>query len=115
MNLIKKKCIPCEGLTDPLSVEDEKKYLNEIGSWNINRENIHKLLKDFNLLHFKDAISFVNEIAELAEDEGHHPNISIFYNLVKIEIYTHAINGLSENDFILAAKIEEIFESEYKV
>ena len=115
MDLTKKKCVPCEGYTNPLTEEEEEKFINELSSWNIDREDIHKIKKVFLLLHFKDSISFVNQIAELAEDEGHHPNISINFNVVIIEIYTHAIGGLSENDFILGAKIDDIFNSEYEV
>jgi 4a-hydroxytetrahydrobiopterin dehydratase len=72
---------------------------------------VHKLIKEYKLLNFVDAIKFVNQIAEVAENEGHHPNISIRYNIVLIEIYTHAIDGLSENDFILASKIDETFSN----
>lgn len=115
MDLNKKKCVPCEGMTDPLSNEEEDKYLKEILNWDLNRDGVHKIRKEYKLLHFKDSISFVNQIAELAEDEGHHPNIEILYNIVIIEIYTHAIESLSENDFILAAKIDDIFTSEYHV
>ncbi len=115
MDLNKKRCIPCEGLAAPITNQDEDKYIKFIKDWKLNREKIHKLNKNYILLHFKDAISFVNQIAEIAEDEGHHPNIFIKYNQVEIEIYTHAINGLSENDFILAKKIDNLFYNEYEV
>ncbi len=116
MDLTKKKCVPCEGYTDPLTEPEEDLFLvKNIKMGNILRSGTHKIKKEYSLIHFKDAISFVNQIAELAEDEGHHPNITILYNLVIIEIYTHAINGLSENDFILAAKIDEIFAEEYQI
>jgi len=115
MDLTKKKCVPCEGYTDPLSNEEENKFLSKVTDWEISREGTHYIKKDYSLLHFKDAISFVNLIADLAEDEGHHPNITILYNLVVIDIYTHAIGGLSENDFILAAKIDEIHNLEYTI
>ena len=115
MDLTKKKCVPCEGSAAKLTNAEEHTYLNEIPSWAIYRDGVHKIKKDYSLLHFKDAISFVNQIAELAESEGHHPNISIIFNLVIIEIFTHAIGGLSENDFILAAKIDEIYNLEYHI
>lgn len=115
MDLTKKKCVPCEGYTDPLTEPEEDEFLSKVLKWEILRSGTHKIKKEYSLIHFKDAISFVNQIAELAEDEGHHPNITILYNLVIIEIYTHAINGLSENDFILAAKIDEIFLEEYQI
>ena len=115
MDLTKKKCVPCEGDAVKLTNSEEDNYLAQIPSWDIYRMETHKLKKDYSLLHFKDSISFVNQIAELAENEGHHPNISIIFNLVIIEIFTHAIGGLSENDFILAAKIDEIFNLEYNI
>jgi len=115
MDLTKKKCVPCEGYSDPLTDEEEEKYIQLLSGWRIEREGEHRIKKDYSLLHFKDAISFVNQIAELAEDEGHHPNIRINYNVVGIELYTHAIGGLSENDFILGVKTDEIFDSEYNI
>jgi 4a-hydroxytetrahydrobiopterin dehydratase len=113
MDFSKKKCIPCEGYTKPLLKDEEDKYITSLTGWSINRDKEHRLEKEYSLLHFKDAISFVNQIADLAEEEGHHPNISINYNIVKIDLYTHAIGGLSENDFILSNKIDEIYVSEY--
>ena len=115
MDLNKKKCLPCEGLTDPLTDAEEDKYMANVGKWKILRDGIHKIERKYTLLHFLEAIEFVNKIAELSENEGHHPNISISYNLVIIEVYTHAINGLSENDFILAVKIDEIYNEKYSV
>lgn len=115
MDLTKKKCVPCEGDAAKLSESEEEKYLAQISGWLIDREAIHRIKKDYSLLHFKDSISFVNQIAELAENEGHHPNILIVFNSVNIEIFTHAIGGLSENDFILAAKIDEIYNLEYSI
>jgi 4a-hydroxytetrahydrobiopterin dehydratase len=115
MSLTKKKCIPCEGYSDPLNNLEEDKFLSEVKNWKIIRDGEHRIIKEYSLIHFRDSISFVNQIADLSEDEGHHPNITIKFNTVIIEIYTHAIGGLSENDFILAAKIDEIFTSEYLV
>lgn len=115
MDLTKKKCVPCEGYADPLTDEEENEYLTKVSNWLINRDNEHRIIKTYRLLHFRDSIGFINQIADLAEDEGHHPNITINFSVVEIEIYTHAIGGLSENDFILASKIDEIFENEYKI
>lgn len=108
MNLKDKKCVPCEGGTAPLSYEEEVEYLNALQQWEIDREEIHKIRKIFKFKGFMDAIAFVNKIAKVAEKEGHHPNISINYNKVHIELYTHAIGGLSMNDFIMASKIENL-------
>ena len=115
MDLTKKKCVPCEGMTDPLTESEENKYLAETPKWQIDRNGIHKISREYTLLHFRDSIAFVNQIAELSEDEGHHPNITILFNVVIIEIFTHAIKGLSENDFILAVKIDNIFDQEFNI
>ena len=105
MNLTEKKCEPCEGGTPPLTEEQANELLKQISSWEIKGGHVYK---QFTFKNFKEAINFVNKVAELAEQENHHPNIIINYNKVDIELCTHAINGLSENDFILPAKIDEI-------
>ena len=74
----------------------------------IEENNIPRIKKKYKFANFKEAISFVNKVAILAESEGHHPNIFIYYNKVDIELYTHAIKGLHDNDFIMAAKIDNI-------
>ena len=87
--------------------EEIKKYLAELKTaWEVLEGK--KLRREFKFTDFEEAIIFVNKVAKLAESEGHHPDINIFYNLVVIELWTHAVGGLSENDFILAAKIEEL-------
>lgn len=100
--------MPCEGGTPPLSDEQEKEYLEKISGWNLIREEEHKIRKQFTFKDFNGSIEFVNKIARVAEREQHHPDIYIFYNKVQIELFTHAVGGLSENDFIMAAKIDEI-------
>ncbi len=107
MELTNKKCQPCEGGVDPLSVQQENEFLVQVPQWQIDREDIHKITAEFKWKDFKQAMQFVNLIADIAEEEGHHPNIAILYNHVILELYTHAIKGLSENDFILAAKIDK--------
>jgi len=111
INLSSKKCIPCEGNIPPLSKEKIAEYIKLLaGEWQLIEENnIVRIKKRFKFASFIDAIAFVNKVAELAEKEGHHPNIFIFYNKVDIELYTHSIRGLHDNDFIIAAKINEIF------
>ena len=106
--LVKKHCVPCEGGTPPMSIADEDRYIKEVPTWTLDRGSIHKIKKSFKFKDFREAMSFVNKVAEIAEEEGHHPNICIFYNRVELELYTHAIKGLFENDFIMAAKIDEI-------
>ena len=106
MDLIKKHCVPCEGDIPALITVEENKYKKEVVSWDLLMDNPHKLKKEFPFKNFKEAMNFVNVVADIVEQEGHHPDIYIFYNKVKIELYTHAVNGLSESDFIMAAKID---------
>jgi 4a-hydroxytetrahydrobiopterin dehydratase len=105
LSLHQKKCKPCEGRTPPLNIEQSNKLLTHIEGWNLKNVRIEK---DFKFKNFKEAMNFANAIAELAESEGHHPAIYISWNRVKVTLTTHAIKGLSENDFILAAKIDRI-------
>lgn len=106
-DLTSKKCLPCEigspSLT-ALEFEPLLKYLKL--DWEVIDDK--KIRHEFKFKDFKEAMEFVNKIADLAEEEGHHPNIHIYYNKVVIDLTTHAVKGLSENDFILAAKIEAI-------
>lgn len=105
--LSQKKCVPCEGGTPTLKPEEIKQLLAQLKEGWSAFNNI-KILKNFTFKDFKEAMNFVNKVADLAEKEGHHPDILISYNKVDITIWTHAIGGLSENDFILAAKIDNI-------
>lgn len=107
MNLIQKKCIPCEAGTPPLKEEEIKKLLGQISAWALKDEHLYK---KFKFKNFVEAMKFINKVAEIAENEGHHPDFSVHYNKVEIELFTHAINGLSENDFIVAAKIDNIMK-----
>jgi len=106
-DLLSKKCVPCEGGTPPLTAEDVRGLLAQVPGW----ESIggQKIEKSFKFRDFKAAMEFVNKVAGLAEQEGHHPDIHIHYNRVRLELWTHAIGGLSENDFIAAAKINAIW------
>ena len=106
MDLTKKHCVPCEGGIPALTTVEENKYKKEVAFWDLLMEDQHKLKKEFPFKNFKEAMIFVNCIANIAEQEGHHPDIYIFYNKVNIELYTHAVKGLSESDFIMAAKID---------
>ena len=113
-NLISKKCVPCEGGTPPLEAEKIQEYLKELeGGWEV-REN-KMIARRFKFKTFRESIDFVNRVANLAESEGHHPDIIIRYNKVTLELSTHAIGGLSENDFILASKIDLMHKWEEKV
>jgi len=101
-----RKCVPCEAGTPPLGVEEIKNYLSDLNNWEVLENN--KIIKEFKFKDFKEAMEFVNKVADLAENEGHHPNIGINYNKVEIVLWTHSIGGLSENDFILAIKLDNL-------
>lgn len=105
-DLLKKVCIACEGKgIKPLSREDAQDYLDEVSGWTLDVDT-KKISKEFKFSDFIGAINFVNLVADIAEQEGHHPDIQIHYNKVLLELSTHAIGGLSENDFIVAAKVD---------
>ena len=110
--LTKKHCVPCEGGEPAISDEREDEMLKLVqhdkGEWLLMRVENHKLRRQFIFKNFKEAMVFVNAVADIAEEEGHHPDIAIFYNKVQIDLYTHAVGGLSENDFIMAAKIDVV-------
>ncbi len=114
IHLSDKKCVACEGGVPPLGEKEIKDFMKQLNSGWAVVEN-KKLRKEFkfsaqggNGSPFIQAMDFANKVAVIAEQEDHHPDIYIFYNIVKIELSTHAIGGLSENDFILAAKIDSI-------
>ena len=108
-----RKCVPCEGKIAPLELSQISEYLSELtGRWekiaSMADGKIKKIRSRFEFKNFKEAMLFINKVAAIAEEEGHHPDILISYNKVMIELWTHAIQGLSENDFILASKIEKV-------
>ena len=106
-DLSKKKCTPCKGETPPLTGEaliELKSQLNE--NWHIMNE--HHLQREFNFKNFQEALIFTNKLGEIAEQEGHHPDILLTYGKVRVFLWTHKINGLAESDFILAAKYDAI-------
>ena len=108
-SFLSKKCVPCEGGVDPLKGEKLSALLPAVPGWSVVDEV--RIEKDFAFKNFREALSFVNKVGELAESEGHHPDIYLHnWKKVKITLSTHAIKGLSENDFIMAVKIEPIFE-----
>ena len=106
-DLLKKKCIPCEGGIDPFLPEEVRNYIPDVPEWSVD-EDSKEISREIKFADFIGAINFVNNVAELAEMEGHHPDIQINYNKVKLKLTTHAIGGLSQNDFILAAKIDQL-------
>ena len=110
-DLLKKKCVPCEGGVIPFDISDIHKYQKKVDGWEVikNPKEIYFLEKKFKFNNFIESLKFVNEVGKIAELEGHHPDISFGWGYAKISITTHAIEGLSENDFILAAKIDYLF------
>ena len=108
-DLLKKKCIPCEGGVLPFDVSEIHKYQKKVDGWEIvkNDKNIYYLEKKFTFKNFLESQKFINKVGAISEEEGHHPEISFGWGYAKISITTHAIEGLSENDFILAAKIDK--------
>ena len=108
--LYKKKCADCNPNTPAFDISEIHKYLKKINGWNVesNEEKKFFLFKEFNFKNFKESQNFVNKVGNLAEIEGHHPDIYFGWGYAKIKIYTHAISGLAESDFILASKIDQI-------
>ena len=112
-SLAAKKCVPCEGGTPPLEEKKIQEYLREVEGWDV--EENKRIKKTFNFKKFRESIDFVNRVANLTEDENHHPDIHIRYTRVTFELTTHAIKGLSENDFIMASKIDLLYNWEEKM
>jgi 4a-hydroxytetrahydrobiopterin dehydratase len=107
MELKKMKCVPCEGGVKPLKGQAIADYLSKLDSgWIVIGDK--KIRKEFPFKNFNLGMDFLNKIAAIAEQEGHHPDVCISYSIVQVELFTHAINGLSENDFIMAAKIDDM-------
>ena len=108
IDLTKKKCVPCERGTKPFDKKEVEKYRGLLtADWKVSHD-YKTIARSFKFKNFKEAMKFVNHVAAIAEKEGHHPDIYISYNKVDIELWTHAIDGLSDNDFILAAKVERL-------
>jgi 4a-hydroxytetrahydrobiopterin dehydratase len=108
-DLAKKKCVPCEGGTEPLKKAEIPGFLKLLKmEWKVSENK--KISRTFKFKDFREAMRFVNSIADVANEEDHHPDIHIYYNKVLVELTTHAIGGLSGNDFIVARKIEKILE-----
>jgi 4a-hydroxytetrahydrobiopterin dehydratase len=107
MSLLEQKCVPCEGGTMPLTIPEAQKLLQEIPSWTLSPD-VKNLSKSFKFKDFAEALAFTNKVGAIAEGEGHHPDIDLHWGRVGVSLTTHAIGGLSVNDFILAAKVEKL-------
>ena len=118
MDLTKKHCVPCERGMPPLSNEKEDEMLKSLrhdpsassgqAGWILLRDGDHRIRRQFKFNDFKEAMIFVNKVAEIANKEDHHPDIKIVYNKVQLDLFTHSVGGLSENDFITASKISKL-------
>ena len=107
--LDKKSCVPCKGGVPTLTDTEIKKLVPNVPGWKvIEVDAIKRIEKTYEHKDFVEAMKFVNKVADIAEGEGHHPDLHIHWNKVRIEVWTHKIKGLHENDFILAAKIEKL-------
>ena len=108
-DLLNKKCVPCEGGILPFDISEIHKYQKKVDGWDISQDKnkIFFLNKKFKFKNFLDSQNFINKVGEISESEGHHPDILFGWGYAEIKITTHAIKGLSENDFILAAKIDQ--------
>lgn len=104
--LASKTCVPCRGGVPPLKGEELTALQKQVGGWNVAEE--HHITKTFKFPDFRNALEFVNRVGKLAEQQGHHPDIFLAWGKVGITIWTHKIDGLTESDFILAAKIDQL-------
>ena len=109
-DLYKKNCIPCRGEIPPFDISEIHKYLKKVDGWDVKKKEneIYFLEKNFTFKNFSESQKFVNEVGNIAESQGHHPDIIFGWGYAKIQIFTHKIQGLVESDFILAAKINKI-------
>ena len=108
--LYKKKCVACSGDIPPFNTSEIHKYLKKVDGWEVksNDDKSFYLIKDFKFKNFEESQKFIHKVGNIAEEENHHPDISFGWGYSKIKIFTHAIKGLAESDFILAAKIDKI-------
>jgi 4a-hydroxytetrahydrobiopterin dehydratase len=104
--LAEKKCVPCRGGTPPLKGDDLKTLGAHVPDWTISAE--HHLHRDFRFPDFKQALDFVNRVGAVAEEQGHHPDILLSWGKAEITLWTHSAKGLTESDFIMAAKIDRL-------
>ena len=111
-DLASKTCVPCRGGVPPLKGGELESYLKQVNGWTVAQE--HHLAKTFKFPDFRQALDFVNRVGEIAEQQGHHPDIFLTWGKAEITLWTHAIDGLTESDFIMAAKIDQVQGSKAK-
>tara|TARA_B100001123_G_C14805337_1_gene826094 strand:- start:287 stop:637 length:351 start_codon:yes stop_codon:yes gene_type:complete len=110
IDLDKKDCIPCKGGISPFAISEIHKYLKKVDGWDVKKkeDETYFLEKKFSFKNFSESQKFVNLVGDIAEKQGHHPDIVFGWGYAKIQIFTHKIKGLVESDFILAAKVNKI-------
>ena len=106
-DLTKKTCVPCEGGVAPLTTQEAKNLLTQVPQWVIN-DNCTEISRDFSFKDYFHTMDFVNKVASIADQENHHPTMVVGYGKCLVRYQTHATNGLSENDFICAAKVDTL-------
>lgn len=106
--LASRQCVPCKGGTPPLRGEPLAMLGREVPGWSVERE--HHLTRTFTFPDFAQALAFVNRVGAIAEAQGHHPDIYLTWGKARVDIWTHKIDGLTESDFILAAKIDQVYQ-----
>ena len=109
-DLASKKCVPCSGGIQGFDISEIHKYLKMVDGWKVESDDskTYYLIKEFNFKNFIESQNFINKVGDIAEKEGHHPDIWFGWGYAKIKIFTHAIKGLHESDFVLAAKVDQI-------
>ena len=107
MDLTAKTCVPCQGGIPPLLRDEAEKFLNETPDWTLS-DNADRIERKFSFSDFAQAMAFAVKIGELAESEGHHPDLGVGWGYCTVLLYTHKIKGLHENDFIMAAKVDAL-------
>ena len=112
MELLQKACMPCQGGISPLTLSEAQTLLPQAPDWRL-LDNGARLERRFAFKNFAAALAFINRIGDLAETEGHHPDITFGWGYASVLFYTHKINGLHENDFIMAAKVNQLYVDEY--
>ena len=106
--LAKRRCIPCEEGGEPMAPEAAQKMMGELAEGWMLIYDAHLLVKEFHFKDFADAMAFANKVAAIADEENHHPELQVGWGHVSIELTTHAVEGLTENDFIVASKVDQI-------
>lgn len=110
-DLARKRCVPCEGGVPPATDEEVAEYLAQVPGWEVvERDGVQRLERTFELEDFASALAFTNRVGEAAEEQGHHPLLCTTWGKVTVTWWTHAIRGLHQNDFVMAAKTDELYE-----